>query len=92
LLLLLLLLLLLPQHRYFATAEVPDCWCVYPWDADDIYSHTAKAEASRARLPHTADSKQQAAAAANGNGAHAANGTACGTAACNGLGISAAGT
>lgn len=51
--------LLLACCRYFAAAEVEDCWCVYPWDADDVYAHTATAEASRPRLPYTSHSKPQ---------------------------------
>lgn len=77
---LLCLLLLRPWLRYFAAAEVPDCWCVYPWDADDIYTHTATAEASRPQLPCTAHSKQQGigvdAVAANGCAAGAKHGAA----------------
>jgi hypoxanthine phosphoribosyltransferase len=30
--------------RYFAAQYLPNCWCKYPWDADDIASH---AEAAR---------------------------------------------
>jgi hypothetical protein len=62
------------QNRYFAAAEVPDCWCVYPWDADDIYTHTATAEASRPQLPCTAHKQQQG----NGVPAPAPNGSAAG--------------
>lgn len=30
--------------RYFAAQYLPNCWCKYPWDADDIAAH---AEAAR---------------------------------------------
>jgi len=45
--------------RYFAAADIEDCWCVYPWDAEDIYAHTQRAEAAAAPLPQAELSKRQ---------------------------------
>lgn len=41
----------LPQDlldkSYFVGESIPDRWCVYPWDAADIYNHTSMAEAAK---------------------------------------------
>lgn len=75
------LVLRTPSCRYFAAMEVEDCWCVYPWDAEDIYAHTQVAEAAGAQLPATMRGKRQSSGcplqASNGgsaNGAHECNG------------------
>ncbi|CAM9010375.1 unnamed protein product [Wickerhamomyces anomalus] len=31
------------QDRYYAAMTLPDKWLCYPWDAEDIDDHTAKA-------------------------------------------------
>ncbi|KAI8468045.1 MAG: hypothetical protein J3K34DRAFT_523249 [Monoraphidium minutum] len=32
------------KDRYWAAIDMDDCWCVFPWDAHDIYDHTRLAE------------------------------------------------
>lgn len=63
--------------RYFAAMEVEDVWCVYPWDADDIYAHTEAAEGAGTHLPGAARSKRQSSGGspvqlANGHEIHGA--------------------
>jgi hypothetical protein len=62
--------------RYFAAKEVEDVWCVYPWDADDIYAHTEVAEGAGTHLPNAHRSKRQSSGCSpvqpsNGHGSHA---------------------
>lgn len=35
------------ENTYVAGAELDDVWVVYPWDALEIYDHTARAEARK---------------------------------------------
>lgn len=43
-------MLLVACCRYFSALDIEDCWCVYPWDADDVYHHTQTAEGAAAGL------------------------------------------
>lgn len=40
--------------RYFAALTIDNVWCVYPWDAEDIYAHTITAEATAKQPEHAA--------------------------------------
>lgn len=37
--------------RYWSCIDMDDCWCVFPWDAHDIYEHTRAAEGEAPGAP-----------------------------------------
>lgn len=55
----------LPAHimkdRYWAAIDMDDVWCVFPWDALDIYDHTRRSEGQGSPPPPRGQSPELAA-------------------------------